>query len=96
MPGKIAGKILLQQRKLDLLLDIPIIGQRRMTFEHQLPRRPDVDEIRRDALPVRIVNPAMRKIRRGKERGVDHEQREADLEQRGRNVVLRRQGHRGG
>jgi len=88
MPGEIAWKILLQEIKLDLLLDVPIIGERRSLLKHQLSSCKDVDEIGRDALPVRIVDPAMRNIRGRKERGIDDKQRKADLEQRGRNRVL--------
>ncbi len=80
MPGKIAGEVLTQQRELDLLLDIPIIGLRWMAIEHQASGGPDVDEIGRNPEAVRIVNPPVREVRRRVIGNVDDEQHKAHVE----------------
>ena len=87
VPGEVARIALAEHRDLNLFLNIPIIGQRRMAIEHQLACGPDVDEIGRDAQAIFVKNPPMRKIRRRKEHGVDDEQREADIEERRGNGV---------
>ena len=80
-----------EQRELDLLLDIPIIGQRRMAIEHEPAGGPDVDEIGRDAQPVRIVDPPMgEKYAIGKTTTLMTQQHEADVQQRRRNRAPRR------
>jgi hypothetical protein len=57
VPGEIADKILFQQREFDLLLDIPVVSQRRVALEHQAAGGPDIDEVGRDAQAVRLIHP---------------------------------------
>src|SRR5205823_5373107 len=91
---EIAVIALAEHRDLQRLLDIPVIGQRRMAFESELSGRPDVDEIRRDAPAVGVEDPPVRPKRRRKERRVDDQQHEADVAQRCRNVTWRFRGKR--
>src|SRR6185437_6201686 len=89
VPGEIAGKTLLKDRELNLLLQIPVIGERRMALEHHLPCRPYVDEVGRHAEPMLIVNPCVREIGRRKKRQIDDKQHKADIEERGRHTGRR-------
>ena len=88
VPGKIAREILAQQRQLDLLLDVPIIGQRRMAIEHEFSGRPHIDEIGGDAKSALFPDPHPRKIRHREIADIDHDQREAGVEQRRRNDAV--------
>ena len=59
VPGEVALIALAEHRDLNLLLDVPIIGQRRVAIEHQLSSGPDVDEIGRDAQALGVEDPPM-------------------------------------
>ena len=52
VPGEIAVIALAENRDLDLFLDIPVIGERRMAIEHETAGGPDVDEVCRDAQAI--------------------------------------------
>ena len=80
MPGKVAVEVLPQQRDLDLLLDVPVVGQRRRAVEHELAGGPDIDEVGWDAEPGRIVDPPMREPGDREIDRVDGEQHEAGVE----------------
>ena len=93
MPGEIAGEILAEQRELDLPLDVPVIGQRRMAIQHEPARRPDVDEIGGNAEPACLPDPHARDVSHREIAGVDDRERKAGVEQRGRNCAgCRRRG----
>src|SRR5262249_13565204 len=85
MPGEIADKILPEQRDLDLLLDVPVIGERGRAIEYQPARRPDIDEIGGDAEAGWIVDPPMREPGDREIHRIDGEQHKAGIEQRRRN-----------
>src|SRR6202035_4421931 len=57
MPGEIAFVALAEDRDLNRLLDVPVVGKRRMTIEYQTARRPDIDEIGWNAEAVLIEDP---------------------------------------
>src|SRR6202020_3155457 len=57
MPGEIAFVALAGDRALNRLLDVPVVGKRRMTIEYQTARRPDIDEIGWNAEAVLIEDP---------------------------------------
>src|ERR1700677_1164568 len=96
MPGEITDEILLELREFNLFLDNPVPGLRRMALEREPARRPDIDEIGRNAGTVSIVNPPMRNIGDWKKRGVDDQQHKADVQQWRGNLTVARRNHRAG
>jgi hypothetical protein len=94
VPGKVAGIALAQHCDLHLLLDVPVVSERRMAIEHESAGRPDIDEIGRNAEPVFIKDPPMGGEPVLQHRRVEDTQHETADQERGRNRALR--GRHGG